>query len=92
MAIMQLQTLSGVTKGLTRTADSLLTFEESPEEQAEAERMRRAREDLRMIKIRDAMFAAIRSAVDLWSTDAAVSDVGAESHFRDSGWRSGTRR
>ncbi|KAG1744571.1 armadillo-type protein [Suillus paluster] len=40
--ISQLQTLSGVAKGLTRTQDSLLILDESPEERAEAERLQRA--------------------------------------------------
>ncbi|KAG1853381.1 hypothetical protein F4604DRAFT_2044461 [Suillus subluteus] len=37
--ISQLQTLSGVAKGLTRMQDSLLILDESPEERAEAERL-----------------------------------------------------
>jgi len=73
MAILQLETLSGVGKGLTRTTDALLTFDENPEIQAEVERIREAREDLRMINLRDHLFAAIRNTVDLWSTDAGVS-------------------
>jgi hypothetical protein len=75
MAILQLETLSGVGKGLTRTTDALLTFDENPEIQAEVERIREAREDLRMINLRDHLFAAIRNTVDLWSTDAGVSHV-----------------
>lgn len=72
---MQLQTLSGVAKGLTRATDSSLGFDESPQEKAEVERMQRAREDVRMIKLRESMFSLIRSAVDLWSTDASITGV-----------------
>ena len=76
MAVLQLRTLSGVAKGLTRTTDALIMFDASPEEQVEVEKMKRVREDLRMIKLREAMFTAVRGVVDLWSTDAGVSDVG----------------
>lgn len=74
MTIIQLQTLTGVAKGLTRTADSLF-FDESPTEQLETGRMARAREDPRMVKLRDSMFSAISTTLEYWSTDAAVSDV-----------------
>lgn len=75
VAIVQLQTLSGVAKGLTRTADSLLIIDETPAEREEAERLRQAREDYRMVKLRENLFAAVRSTFELWSTDASVSDV-----------------
>ncbi|EGN94778.1 hypothetical protein SERLA73DRAFT_171188 [Serpula lacrymans var. lacrymans S7.3] len=75
MIVVQLQTLTGVAKGLTRTTDSLLILEESPEEQVEVERVRQARKDYRMIKLREDLFTAIRNTVDMWSTDAGVSDA-----------------
>ncbi|KAF9228193.1 ARM repeat-containing protein [Gyrodon lividus] len=75
VAIIQLQTLSGVAKGLTRTADSLLIIDETPAERADAERLRHARDDHRMVKLREDLFAAVRSTVQLWSTDASVSDA-----------------
>ena len=75
MAIVQLQTLSGVSKGLTRTADSLLIIDETPAEREEAERLLRARDDYRMAKLRESLFEAVRGTFELWSTDASVSDV-----------------
>ncbi|KAF9237195.1 armadillo-type protein [Melanogaster broomeanus] len=75
VAIVQLQTLSGVAKGLTRSADSLLIIDETPAERADAERLRQARDDYRMVKLREDLFAAVRSTVELWSTDASVSDA-----------------
>lgn len=75
MAIVQLQTLSGVSKGLTRTADSLLIIDETPAEREEAERLLRARDDYRMVKLRESLFEAVRGTFELWSTDASVSDV-----------------
>lgn len=74
MIIIQLQTLSGVAKGLTRTADSLF-FDESPTEQLETGRMARAREDPRMVRLRDSVLSAISTTLEYWSTDASVSDV-----------------
>lgn len=76
MAIQQLETLSGVAKGLTRSTDGILIFsEEDPETQVKLDEMARAREDVRMVKLRDAIFVAVRGAVDRWSTDAEVSHV-----------------
>lgn len=74
MAVLQLQTLSGVAKGLTRMSESILV-DDSSEEQAYLERMTHARGDLRMVKLREEIFSVIRSIVDMWSTDAGVSDV-----------------
>ena len=72
---MQLQNISGVAKGLTRTSDSLLVLDQSFEGQAEAEQMQHSRNDLRMVKLREDLFSAIGGTVNLWSTDAGVSDV-----------------
>jgi hypothetical protein len=76
MAIQQLDTLSGVAKGLTRLTDGILIFSEHDEEQdAQLDTIHRARDDLRMIKLRDSIFVALRGVVDLWSTDAEVAAV-----------------
>jgi hypothetical protein len=73
LATQQLQTLSGVAKGLTRTADAA-GFETSPAAD-EVECMQRARDDIRMVRLRDHMLHAIQGAVELWSTDAGISEV-----------------
>lgn len=75
VVIQQLETLSGVARGLTRTTDSLLIFDDAPEVQEEAQRMRVAREDPRMVKLREGVLNTVTSVVDVWSTDASVSDV-----------------
>jgi len=76
MAIQQLDTLSGVAKGLTRLTDGILIFSEEVDEQNEQlGAINCAREDFRMIKLRDSIFAALRGVVDLWSTDAEVAAV-----------------
>jgi hypothetical protein len=74
-AILQLQTLTGVAKGLTRTADPIIVLEESDDDEAQVARMRSAYEDPRMIGLRTSIFTAMRGTVDLWSMDASVSDV-----------------
>ena len=43
--------------------------------QAEAEKIRLARDDPRATKLREAIFAAIRGVVELWSVDAGVGNV-----------------
>ncbi|KAF9456910.1 armadillo-type protein [Collybia nuda] len=74
IAIQQLETLSGVAKGLTRSTDGILILsEDDSETQAKLDEMTRAREDPRMVKLRDAIFLAVRGAVDRWSIDAEVS-------------------
>jgi hypothetical protein len=69
--------LSGVAKGLTRTFDGLLVLECESDlnVQAEAEKIRLARDDPRATKLREVIFAAIRGVVELWSVDAGVGNV-----------------
>jgi len=76
LTIQQLQALTGVAKGLTRVSDSLLAIDDSAEALEETERLKRAREDGRMAGLRNLLMQAITSAVELWSTDASVGDVG----------------
>ena len=71
----QLQTLSGATKGLTRAQDLLLIVDELSEYRTEAERLPRARDNYRMVKVREDLFTTVRHTTKLWSTDAGVSDV-----------------
>jgi hypothetical protein len=73
LAIQQLQTLAGVAKGLTRMTDAA-GFENSPAAE-EVERMQRARDDNRMVRLREDMLRAIEGTVELWSMDAGISEV-----------------
>lgn len=77
IAIQQLDTLSGVAKGLTKSMDGILIFSEQEDEEhhGQLDAINRAREDLRMIKLRDSIFGSLRGVVDLWSTDAEVAAV-----------------
>jgi len=73
--IVQLQTLTGILQGLTRTTDSLLVLEESSADQAEAEQLQQTRDDYCMVKLREDIFGAFRSTIGIWSGDASMSDV-----------------
>ena len=75
--ILHLETLSGVAKGLTRIPDglSILESESDLNIQAEAEKIRLARDDPSATKLREVIFAAIRGVVELWSVDAGVGNV-----------------
>ncbi|RDX49711.1 ARM repeat-containing protein [Lentinus brumalis] len=75
MAVLQLETLTGVAKGLTRATDTILALDESPELQTAMENMTRARADPRAVKLREAILSGVRTTVELWSTDASVSDA-----------------
>ncbi|KAH8077079.1 ARM repeat-containing protein [Cristinia sonorae] len=75
MAIEQLFIISGVAKGLTRTADSLLISDDSPDVKAQMEKMRLAREDPKTVRLREVILDALRRTADLWSTDASVCDA-----------------
>ena len=75
MAVQQLQTIAGVARGLTRTNDSLLIFDDSPDIQRELKEMKAAREDQRVVRLREAILDGVRRTVELWSTDATVGNV-----------------
>ena len=78
LALQQLDTLSGIAKGLTRLADGILIFsdhDQEDEQTGQLELINRARDDLRMIKLREQIFGALRGVVELWSTDAEVAAV-----------------
>ncbi|KAI0318744.1 armadillo-type protein [Amylostereum chailletii] len=71
LAIQQLQILNGVAKGLTRTADAV-DFDDPPET---SEPMRLARDDLRAVRLREQILGSVHGTLDMWSTDASVSDA-----------------
>ncbi|KAF7344000.1 hypothetical protein MVEN_01689300 [Mycena venus] len=73
-AILQIEILAGVARGLTRTADPM-SFDEDEEGGAEAEAVRAAREDPRTGALRSALFDAIAQVAELWSADAEVGQA-----------------
>ncbi|KAL0952434.1 hypothetical protein HGRIS_006706 [Hohenbuehelia grisea] len=73
MVVIELEALCGIAKGLTRTNDALVVLEESSDPQVEEEIMQQARADPRMVKLRDDIFAGIRTVMEVWSVDAEVN-------------------
>ncbi|TEB20164.1 ARM repeat-containing protein [Coprinellus micaceus] len=74
VVILQLEILAAISKGLTRTTESLYgDDDEDPAMQAEIEQIKTAREEPRMQRIRDDTFSSIRSIVNIWSVDAEIS-------------------
>ena len=76
MAILQIQTLTGCAKGLTRTSDVLFSYEDGDaKEKEEYEKLLRAREDPRMVRLRESITQAIQGIMAIWSGDATTADV-----------------
>ncbi|KAJ7017049.1 hypothetical protein C8F04DRAFT_1406335 [Mycena alexandri] len=73
-SILQLEILSGVAKGLTRTSDPM-SFDEEESGGEEANAVRAAREDPRTGALRAALFDAIAQVAELWSADAEVGQA-----------------
>ena len=76
MAILQIQTLTGCAKGLTRTSDVLFSYEDGDtKEKKEYEKLLRAREYPRMVRLRESITQAIQGIMAIWSGDATTADV-----------------
>lgn len=75
VVIQQIQTLVGCARGLTRTSDVFASFDESPLVQEDTEKVLRAREDPRMVRLRAAIVQGIEGAMALLSDDVTTADV-----------------
>ncbi|KAJ7092338.1 armadillo-type protein [Mycena belliarum] len=73
-AILQLEIIAGVAKGLTRSVDPL-AFDEDETGDAEADAVRAAREDPRTGALRSALFDQIARVAELWSADAEIGQA-----------------
>ncbi|KAJ7696964.1 hypothetical protein B0H17DRAFT_1328991 [Mycena rosella] len=73
-AILQLEILAGVARGLTRTSNPL-AFDEDESGGAEADAVRAAREDSRTGALCGALFDAIARVAELWSADSEVGQA-----------------
>ncbi|KAG6828197.1 hypothetical protein H0H92_008816 [Tricholoma furcatifolium] len=74
--INELETLSGVAKGLTRSTDGLVILgERDSESQAQLEAMERAREDPRAVNLRKYISNTLEGVLSVWCTDAGISAV-----------------
>lgn len=75
MIILQLQTLTGCAKGLTRSSDVLFALDDSPNAKKEMEQMDVARADPSAVRVREDVIHGIESTMAAWSTDTSVADV-----------------
>ncbi len=75
LAILQLETLAGISKGLTRATDDLLDLNEDSEVQQILEQVNLARRDDRMARLREAILAAISRCVEATGQDVGVGQV-----------------
>lgn len=75
LAVLQLQSLTGVAKGLTRSSDIWISYDGDDKLQEEVARMSRVRADSRVARLRDAIVQGINNVTSLWSTDATTADV-----------------
>jgi hypothetical protein len=79
LTVLQLKTLSGVAKGLTRSSvlsDGLtLGFDEDAGVQQELLEIKLARQDIKMVNLRQNILNVIRSCVELCGNDASVGQV-----------------
>ncbi|KAG6875593.1 hypothetical protein C0992_003155, partial [Termitomyces sp. T32_za158] len=72
--ILELETLSGLAKGLTRTTDGLVILgERDSESDASLETMQRAKEEPRVVNLRKNISDTLEAVVNIWSTDAGIS-------------------
>ncbi|THV01907.1 ARM repeat-containing protein [Dendrothele bispora CBS 962.96] len=78
-AILQLETLAGVAKGLTRAGGLgdgvVLAFEEDSEDEAEVEAVEQARQDPRMINLRQSILDSVRGCVEVFGEDAGIGQA-----------------
>ncbi|KAK0237224.1 armadillo-type protein [Armillaria nabsnona] len=75
LAILQLETLAGISKGLTRATDDLLDLNEDSEVQQILEQVNSARRDDRMARLREAILAAISRCVEATGQDVGVGQA-----------------
>ncbi|KAK6985163.1 hypothetical protein R3P38DRAFT_3291974 [Favolaschia claudopus] len=73
-AILQLEVLAGIARGLTRTTEAR-RLDEDESGGPEAAAVRAAREDSRLQALRQALSRAIEQVAELWSADSAVGQA-----------------
>jgi tRNA A58 N-methylase Trm61 len=54
---------------------TVLEDETDPLYEAEADKIKQAREDVRIVNLRNNIFSVIKGVVELWSADAAIAQV-----------------
>ncbi|KIO27349.1 hypothetical protein M407DRAFT_73314 [Tulasnella calospora MUT 4182] len=73
--VAQLHALSGCAKGLTNNTDPLLEFSTADEDIESVRLMEQARQDPRMMELRNKIIQVLTLAMSIWSADAEVGDA-----------------
>ncbi|KAG7094032.1 hypothetical protein E1B28_007654 [Marasmius oreades] len=73
--ILQLETLSGIAKGLTDSTSSDTLLDDDPEVDVTCEVLRSAREDERVVHLRQSILDAIRACVEIFGHDAGIAQA-----------------
>ncbi|KAG8926042.1 hypothetical protein FRC01_009412 [Tulasnella sp. 417] len=73
--VAQLHALSGCAKGLTNNTDPLLEFSTADEDMESVRLMDQARQDPRMVELRNKIIQVLTLAMSIWSADAEVGDA-----------------
>ncbi|GJJ09063.1 hypothetical protein Clacol_003285 [Clathrus columnatus] len=75
LCIQQIKALTGCARGLTSASESFFVLEETEADQAQlAAKMNAAREDPRMVRLRQDLLVGLGRAMQLWSVDVEVAD------------------
>ncbi|KAF8511488.1 ARM repeat-containing protein [Hysterangium stoloniferum] len=75
LCIQQLHALTGCARGLTSASEPLFVLEEESEGQPELAEMNAARDDPRVIKLRQDIIVDLERVMQLWSTDSETADA-----------------
>lgn len=67
--------MTGCARGLTSASDLLFILDDSDPGQAKLAEMNIAREDPRMVRLRQDILVGLGRAMQLWSVDVEVADV-----------------
>ncbi|KAL0062877.1 hypothetical protein AAF712_010197 [Marasmius tenuissimus] len=73
--VLQLETLSGIAKGLTSSTAGDLLLEDEPEVDLAFEALKSAREDQRATRLRQNILDAVRTCVELFGHDAGTAQA-----------------
>ncbi|KAF9269125.1 ARM repeat-containing protein [Marasmius fiardii PR-910] len=73
--VLQLETLSGIAKGLTDSSSGDTLLDDDPELDVPREVLKAAREDERTVRLRQNILDAIRACVEIFGHDAGIAQV-----------------
>jgi len=81
LCIQEIQALTGAARGLTSSSEPLFAFSDDGEKE-QMKIVETARQDPRMMKLRQDALLALTQAMHFWSTDLEFADVSAVGTYR----------